>query len=67
MVPLGFLLIWVPSVLRNLLAKEDRIYSVCFSHDGKYLATSSLDKMVYVSLSSQSCPHFTYLVLRSGK
>ena len=47
----------VCSVLRNLLEKEDDICGLCFSHDGKYLATSARDKYIYVNASfpSSSC------------
>jgi hypothetical protein len=43
------------SVLRNLLAKEDHVRTLCFSHDGKYLATSSWDRVIFVSLLSKDC------------
>ena len=36
-------LISVCSALKNLLAKEDFTRAVCFTHDGKYLATGSSD------------------------
>jgi len=36
------------SVLRNLLATKDSIGFVCFSPDGKHLATSSLDGRIYI-------------------
>jgi WD40 repeat protein len=49
------------SVLRNLLPEEDSIISVCFSRDGKYLATGSGDGCVYVSFFSNDCPPFDLL------
>ena len=40
------------SVLRNLLTDKDYIRALCFSPDGKYLATASTDGNIYVSLSA---------------
>jgi len=45
------------SVLRNLLAKEDHIIAVCFSPDGKYLATGAWDGTILVYPFSKQCPH----------
>jgi len=45
-----------------LLAKEDHIIAVCFSPDGKYLATGSRDGAILVYPFFKQCPHmFIYL------
>jgi glucose repression regulatory protein TUP1 len=44
------------SVLRDLRRDDDiMITSVCFSHNGKYLATGSSDGVIYVSVFSKHC------------
>jgi len=54
MLPLGFSsIIAACSVLRNLLVEGDTIGTVCFSRDGKYLATGSMGGIIYVSLFSK--------------
>jgi WD40 repeat protein len=52
----GFKLMYKCSSLRNLLAENDHIDSVCFSPDGRCLATGSEDGYIYVRLlSSDFC------------
>jgi len=44
----------LPSILRNLLVENDGIYTLCFNHDGTYLAANSLDREIYVNISPLS-------------
>src|SRR5260370_42523255 len=50
-------MILVFRVLRNLLAKEVHITAVCFSPDGKYLATGTWDGAILVYSFSTQYPH----------
>jgi len=50
------------SVLRNLTAKKDQIGAVCFSPDGKYLATGAWDGAILVCPFSKQGPRMLIIL-----
>ena len=54
---------YLHSVLRNLLVDDDLLDALCFSLDGKYLATGTWDGNIIVTSKSNK-PSPTYLVLQ---